>query len=219
MKLTSLQEMHLANLTIADASWRAGKIDAKAEARALIAKETAVRALRRDTLVRICFDANIPKAQIGLVGLRTSAPIAVIESLKRTEGISVQIATEQRPDKIERYTWTGAYSIYGTPVVCINMAGEDWDSHRAATKHKQRNLEWANMTTWDFSYNATTGGFGHHERGDNSTPNKTDHPISAWLKFYGGKAEITEWMNNGNPAPAYNRTFDQYATPLEELAA
>ena len=56
-----------------------------AKIRALVAEVTALANAERDVLIRAAFVAGIPKRQIGILGLGTSSPSTVAESLARTD--------------------------------------------------------------------------------------------------------------------------------------
>jgi len=92
-ELTTAQEGLLARVDATDAQWRAIKLSARETARKAAEKEVEQYLVLRDMAVRAAFSGGVPKAQIGVGGLKSSSPSAVADSLGRTSGLVDAVVT------------------------------------------------------------------------------------------------------------------------------
>ena len=84
MILTDAQQDILADLIFANETFKPAMQEAARAGKALTAELTAVENFKRDRLIRACVEAGIPKRQVGISGLGSSSPSAILESLART---------------------------------------------------------------------------------------------------------------------------------------
>jgi len=107
MKLTPTQEMYLRNVKRANDQWRNAKQDAAERARIIAAQEVESFRSAMDNQIRLAFDSGVPKSQLRVLGMGTTSPLPLDESLARTAAAHKALASKLETDPLA-YQWKEA---------------------------------------------------------------------------------------------------------------
>jgi hypothetical protein len=186
VKLTTTQKAQLdVAKRIAD-THREKKRTADARAKLLVEQELAASQYELDRQIRLAVTSGVPKKQM-YEGLSMS-PNTLYESLVRTEDMAATIAGSE-PEHVERFTW--AEPIEGNRRVTITLAGADWDELRRDMEPKIRRHGDESSAAYKVIDGALVPRVDFNDR---TTPNQYDHPVTAWLLYFGGLAEAEAWI-------------------------
>lgn len=178
MRLTPTQEMHVRNVAAADSAWRSAKVSAYVEAKRIADESVAAHLAKRNALVRIAFEAGVPRQQLGKLGLHTSAPITLTQALERTEGIKVVADAIETDPLAGRYRLDNQNEAPGDgSMLTVALSAEDVRSSTAPAPER-----------FELRMRATDGVFIPFPEAGHETS-----PVIRWLDAH--REELNEWLN------------------------
>lgn len=190
-KLNPAQEMHLRNVKSAAVAYKNAKVGAIARAKIAADEEVENYRARMDYEVRLAFDAGVPKKQIREIGLGTSAPITLVESLSRTVTVGGSVGVKETDPHASRYSWE---RVRGSLTVTLDGAeldaaadAQDWTAPDAIAAGVDRAEFTVNIRADRSRYvSALTDDYlPEHER---------RHPVVAWAQAPENEAEMLAWF-------------------------
>lgn len=127
MKLNEEQKALLEYVSDADDAWRKAKLNAAKRAKEMIEREIAGFAAARDKAVYDAIEANVPRRQVGQLGLKTTSPNTVADAYNRvaaqTQLAEVPMAVMHKP----KYKWRGPFvhPVSERPYAFLVIDGDD----------------------------------------------------------------------------------------------
>lgn len=132
MKLTPTQEMHLRNVKRANDQWRNAKHDAAERARIIAAQEVESFRSAMDHQIRLAFDSGVPKSQLRVLGMGTTSPLPLDDSLARTAASHKALAAELETDALaHRYSFD-----IDTEILTVTLDGQTLQDARTNARNE-----------------------------------------------------------------------------------
>lgn len=186
MKLTPTQTVYLDHATTAHLE----RVKAQKTEREIALREADKRISGKirdeDNAIRQAVDAGVPKDRIR-VALGVGHDTIRAALLRTEEQPAAALAAEALPTRFE---WAND----DHDRVRVTLAGAEWDAQLAEMQPKLRKHHDAN--TAEYRILIEDGSIiARADMYDRTTENAYDHPVTAWLLYFGGLAEVQGWIS------------------------
>lgn len=228
MKLSAAQAALVQRTKQADAAWRDGKASAHARAKEIAAQEVSSLLATRDYAVRVAFEAGVPKKQIGELGLGTTSPNTVVESLARTEDTAAAIVELHSDPLAFRYAFKPATDA-AAGILTVSLDPTRSEANAAAWAWAMEEGNWKAPAAVAATHPAlTSAAFAPGQFGglvpitEGWLPEHLNrHPVIVWMEQDENKAEAAAWLATQHraAAPATGTTDARPVVALDDYRA
>lgn len=181
-KLNPKQVALLQQVRAADENLRVAKKTADREARIIVADRITAFEAALDNIVRIAFEADIPRQRIGLEGLLTKNSTTVANILKRTEEVAEALVAANNPLN-SRY-------VLDSDQIRVTLTREE--AEEAANNYGQSVPYGAPLSGL---FERRSNGWSYKPGADEPMPitHGYTHPVNLWSWDEGNRAELEGW--------------------------